>query len=156
VQRTVNATVAGSSPALGAWRFPTSHRVRCGGPLLKADLLREASLTAIYILRWFNRKNAWLLTRSWGFDPSLKGSTYGSQEARRQVATLKTQVRILSVRPSHAVMAQRLAHNLAKVGVAGSNPAYRSTWVWRSGNASSFQVEVLGSNPGTHSMLGTG
>lgn len=36
--------------------------------------------------------------------------------------------------------------------VTGSIPVGSAKRVWRSGNASSFQVEVLGSNPGTRSI----
>jgi hypothetical protein len=44
----------------------------------------------------------------------------------RQALGLEFRVRVPAAAPSNAVLAQRLAHNLAKVGVAGSNPAYRS------------------------------
>jgi hypothetical protein len=141
VQHPVKVMVVGSSPTRGATPFHLANGISEWLSVMLASLSgrspgrviiptfhprRKPGWNGRAFLRSTNRIVVWLLTRIWGFEASLKGSTYGSQEARRQVATLKTQVRILSVRPSHAVVAQRLAHNLAKVGVEGSNPFYCS------------------------------
>ena len=51
---------------------------------------------------------------------------------------------------SHADVAQLVEHNLAKVGVAGSNPVVRSIFfqaTWPSGKAEACKAFISGSNP---------
>ena len=53
---------------------------------------------------------------------------------------------------TYADVAQLVEHNLAKVGVAGSNPVIRSMATWPSGKAEACKAFTPGSNPGVASI----
>ena len=63
-----------------------------------------------------------------------------------------SQVTLVTTRRSGAAV----AHHLAKVRVAGSNPVFCSKWVWWSGITSVFQTEISGSIPVTRTKRSHG